>query len=399
MTPIDLSEAAAVRALTDLCAPERGVDPVAVYARAVWSSLIEPGDRIAGELVSTLGPVRALEIGLGSQPSPAECGALGIELFELDRARARWKPRSGAIAGALEYARRAGVRLITPELGEWPVQVNDLGPYGPLGLWVRGNAALLQSESSVALVGARAASSYGEWVAADLAAECAASGIAIYSGAAYGIDGAAHAAALAAGGATIAVMAGGVERAYPAGHLDLIDRIAREGVVVADVPCGTSPTKHRFLARNRLIAALSQGTVVVEAGWRSGAQNTAHHAEAIGRPLGVVPGPVTSASSAGCHRLLRETSAVCITGIDDLRELIGLGVSTPPSASGYTGDATRVIDAMSSRTARGTDDIARRAGLAPDEAAAVLGLLELDARVERRAGGWILAPAAGTTLW
>ena len=137
-------------------------------------------------------------------------------------------------------------------------------------------------------------------------------GFTIVSGAAYGIDGMAHRAALASGGTTVAFLAGGVDRFYPLGHEALLGRIAEQGAVVAELPCGSAPTKWRFLQRNRLIAAATEATIVLEAGMRSGSLNTAGHAAALGRPLGAVPGPVTSPASAGCHRLLREYDAVCV---------------------------------------------------------------------------------------
>ena len=152
----------------------------------------------------------------------------------------------------------------------------------------------------------------------DWAAELAASGVTIVSGAAYGIDGMAHRAALNAGGVTVAMLAGGVDRAYPAGHTELLARIAAHGVVASEVPCGSAPTKWRFLQRNRSISALAQATVVVEAGWRSGSLNTAGHAAALGRPLGAVPGPITSTTSTGCHLLIQAGIARLITSADDL---------------------------------------------------------------------------------
>ena len=162
----------------------------------------------------------------------------------------------------------------------------------------------------------------------ELSADLAGHGVSVVSGAAYGIDGAAHRAALTAGGTTIALLAGGADRPYPAGHGELIERIAASGAVVSEAPCGTTPTKWRFLQRNRLIAALSDATVVVEAGWRSGSLNTAAHAAALSRPLGAVPGPVTSAASAGCHRLLREFDARCVTNSADALELLGAAPQT-----------------------------------------------------------------------
>lgn len=379
---------------------------VVAYARAVWSTLVEPGDGVAGALVAALGPVRALAAvtsGSGADAA-ADARAASLSTETLVAGRARWAPRFGHADGALALSRRCGLRLLTPEHDDWPSRADVLGPFGPLCLWVRGDPRVLgDGAPSVALVGARAASSYGEQVASDLAAESAMAGVAVYSGAAYGIDGAAHRAALSAGGATVAVMAGGLERTYPTGHRDLVERIAGTGAVLAEMPCGTAPTKHRFLARNRLIAALSDATVVVEAGWRSGALNTAHHAQAIGRPVGVVPGPITSASSMGCHRLLRESDAVCITGFSDVRALLGddTGYAGGDDArTDRTGDRSRLLDALSSRTARTSAEVARRAGFALDEATALLGLLELEGTVTRRSSGWVqtsLRDAA--TLW
>src|SRR6478735_9090910 len=146
-------------------------------------------------------------------------------------------------------------------------------------------------------------------------------GYTIVSGAALGIDGHAHRAALANRGGTIAVLAGGLDRFYPAAHDALLKRIVEHGAVVTEVPMGTPPTKWRFLQRNRLIAAISGATVVIEAGWRSGSLNTAGHAAALGRPLGALPGPVTSSASAGCHRMIREMDAVCVTTVDEMAEL------------------------------------------------------------------------------
>ena len=135
----------------------------------------------------------------------------------------------------------------------------------------------------------------------------------------------AHRAALASDGTTIAFLAGGIDRFYPLGHESLLTRIAQTGAVVSELPCGAAPTKWRFLQRNRLIAAASQATVVLEAGIRSGSLNTAGHAAALGRPLGAVPGPVTSPASAGCHRLLREFDAVCVVDADQMAELAAAG--------------------------------------------------------------------------
>jgi DNA processing protein len=298
-----------------------------------------------------------------------------------------------AVSDSLTTAAARGVAFVTRADPYWPVQLDDLDAHAPLCLWVRGDAsALRRLEASVAIVGARAASRYGDHVAMELAAELAGSGIPVISGGAYGIDGAAHRAALAAGGLTVALLAGGADRAYPAGHTNLIDDIAAHGVVLSEVACGSAPTKWRFLQRNRLIAALASATVVVEAGWRSGSLNTAGHAATLSRPLGAVPGPITSATSAGTHRLIREYGAECITSAEDARELLGL-VGTQQAAApdgGYTGDATRVKDAMSTRVWREADEIARRAGMSTDTVGSLLGLLRLEGAVESGVEGWRL---------
>lgn len=249
----------------------------------------------------------------------------------------------------------------------------------------------MQFRGEIAIVGARAATGYGEHVTVEVSSGLVDRGFAIVSGGAYGIDGTAHRAALASRGITVAVLAGGLDRFYPAGHEQLLARIVDRGVVVAEVPPGTTPTRWRFLLRNRLIAALSNATVVVEAGWRSGSLNTANHAGTLGRPLGAVPGPVTSAASAGCHRLLRELAAICVTTADEMAELAGVETGAGPAASDdadRTPTQVRVLDALSVRTPRRVERIAELSGLAMDRVRAELGLLELDGVVVEKPTGW-----------
>ncbi|WP_345802789.1 DNA-processing protein DprA [Microbacterium sp. AZCO] len=375
--------------LLEVIAPGAADPTVAAerQARVVWSHLVEPGDSTAGRLVDELGAVRALEVAIA--------GAATATAVDLAEGRRRWMPRLAqqAVRDSLLLAARAGVRLLVPSDPEWPVQLDDLGPHAPLALWVRGRPEVLgRPRPSVAIVGARAATSYGEHVAMELAADLGGSRIPIVSGAAYGIDGAAHRAALAVGAPTVALLAGGADRPYPAGHANLLERIAAGGAVVAESPCGSAPTKWRFLQRNRLIAALSDATVVVEAGWRSGSLNTANHALDMGRAVGAVPGAVTSAASAGCHRLLREGTAVCVTNADEVRELLVLGevgMGQPTGADRpLTDDTTRVRDALSARTWRDVDDIACRAGMAPEQVETILGLMLLMREVEQSLVGW-----------
>ena len=387
-----------IRRLRRLAMQDRDADSLGdLYARVVWSHLTEPGDAVAGLLIAELGAGEALD--LAARGGAADFS--GVEPKQLQEARKRWMPRLSrdAVSGSLEIAARTGLQLLAPDSEEWPAKLADLDFHAPHVLWVRGDVrAPSAAQSSVALIGARAATSYGEHVAIDLAAELSASGILVVSGAAYGIDGAAHRAALAAGGTTIALLAGGVDRPYPAGHADLIERITASGAVVGEVPPGSAPTKWRFLQRNRLIAALADATVVVEAGWRSGSLNTAGHAVAMGRPLGAVPGPITSAASAGSHRLLREFGAMCITSADDVRELLGessrsIGPAPADAGRPRTDDTTRVRDALSTRVWRMSDDVARRSGMSQEQVEAVLGLLMLGGEVEQSLVGWRRVPA------
>ena len=285
-------------------------------ARAIWSTVIEPGDQDAGELIATLNAAEALEAVLNG-------GSNSIDEERVRSLGERVVPKfsTGAVEMAFRSAARFGAELVTPEHPHWPTRMNDLGTSAPVALWVRGNTEFLVDEVSTAIVGARAATGYGEHVTMEITAGLVGRGHTIVSGAAYGIDGMAHRAALAASGHTVAYLAGGVDRFYPSGHDALLSRIVETGAVASELPCGSAPTKWRFLMRNRLIAASTKATLVVEAGWRSGSLNTAGHAVALGRPLGAVPGPVTSAASAGCHRLIREFGATLVTTTDEAADL------------------------------------------------------------------------------
>jgi len=197
----------------------------------------------------------------------------------------------------------------------------------------------------------------------------------------------------------VAFLAGRVDRPYPSGHVDLLDRIATEGAVISELPCGAAPTKWRFLQRNRLIAATSRATIVLEAGWRSGSLNTAGHAATLGRPLGAVPGPVTSPASAGCHRLIREYDAVCVTTAAEMAELVAEHLVQVPldfpesehglEGTGRTSEQVRVFDALSGRSPREVGDLARRAGLSTMSVRAALGALGLEGAARERETGWV----------
>lgn len=275
-------------------------------ARVAWSALADPGDGEAQRLVAELGPAGALrQVFAGTEQE-------------------RWRERLPLLDPDrdLQTMRRVGGRLLVPGDEEWPPGLDDLDTQAPFCLWVRGPLHLADAtHHAAAVVGARACTPYGEHVATELAAECARRGITVVSGAAYGIDGCAHRATLTNAGATIAVLPCGIDRAYPRGHEQLIRRIGDDGAVISEIPPGRPPTRRRFLERNRLIAALSRATVVVEAAHHSGSRTTALCAIRLRRPVGAVPGPITSAASYGCHRLLRDDGAICITSADDIVEL------------------------------------------------------------------------------
>lgn len=372
------------------------------FARAAWTGIVEPGDRVAGILIAAMGATRALDAIVSRASTESLVKAAGGELDPDDAEKAveRWLPRlqSRVALLALKQAARYAVRLLIPGDAAWPARFADLGPHEPLALWLRGNeSTLATADRSIALVGARAATGYGEHVAMEASAGLVDRGYTIVSGAAYGIDGMAHRAALASSGQTIAVLAGGVDRFYPSGHEALLTRMVDEGAVVSELPCGAAPTKWRFLQRNRLIAAMSGATIVLEAGWRSGSLNTAGHAAALGRPLGAVPGPVTSAASAGCHRLIREFDAVCVTNAEEMAELAPLpgggaaqdSDSEPGEANEPSAERVRITDALSTRSARLVDDIAARSGLSIATVQSVLGAMQLDGNAAERASGWV----------
>lgn len=440
-------------------------EPLAVraerFARAALTTAVEPGDLQAGRLVGALGPVallRAIVEGLGAErvtrlvrdsdvvplrrpenrsPSADDRGEQfghrpetdhsggGAGYFPSmfdDRHReeqegdvrairriadslARWRQRLSLeeSRSALERAERIGSILLTPDSEVWPGGLASLEDGEPLALWVRGDPRRLALlDRSVALVGARASTDYGEHVAMEGAAGLVGRGFAVVSGGAYGIDAAAHRATLASGGLTVAFLAGGVDRLYPAGNSDLLRRVAREGVLAAELPPGNAPTRWRFLMRNRLIAAAASATVVVEAGRRSGSLNTAGHAAQLGRPLGAVPGSILSPASAGCHRLIREYAATCVTSAEEMAELadpLGTGPTGAPVAAAARvddvppagADAERtILSVLSSARGSSADEIAARAGLPFTTVAAILGQLDLAGRARELGGGWSL---------
>ncbi|MGH3433011.1 MAG: DNA-processing protein DprA [Thermocrispum sp.] len=302
-----------------------------------------------------------------------------------------------------------GARLVTPEDHEWPAWpllaltvAGDRGVKGmtaPLALWVRGGGRLDQAvERAVTVVGSRAASGYGEHIASEWAYGLASEQVAVFSGAAYGIDAAAHRGALAAGGVTAAVLGCALDAGYPAGHDLLLRKVAERGLVLSEYAPGTPPARHRFLVRNRLLAALSAATVVVEAGLRSGARNTANTARALGRPVMAAPGPITSRNSAGCHELIRAQHATLVTSSGEVMELAGsLGAdldarasTTPRATDGLSGDALRVHEALQPDVGKSVERLSEESGVPSRRVRAVLPVLEVDGFSQRCESGWLL---------
>ncbi len=354
-------------------------------ARAALCRLAEPGDEEMGHWVGRLGAAATLakvvDGSLDSARLPHYQARLGGPSAEDD----------------LRLAARLGARLVVPGSPEWPTCLDDLGDARPLAVWARGAGDLARlARLAVSVVGARACTAYGEHVASGLGAGLADRGWTVVSGAAYGIDAAAHRGALAVDGPTVAVLACGVDVAYPAGHETLLARIADQGLVLSELSPGTRPTKVRFLTRNRVIAALGRGTVIVEAALRSGAASTAGHAAGLLREVMVVPGPVTSAMSAGCHELVRVKNASLVTQTADVLDLVGeLGADAAPGRRGEEQPHDgldelhlRVLEALPVTRGVGPASVARVAGVDIHSVIRCLSMLAGRGLAQTVEGGW-----------
>lgn len=370
-------------------------------ARVALSFLAKPGDPVLGTALRTRTASEVLALVTGADADGDALLAGEAEDSALSRAIERWRDRLGEIPGTARLAawQDAGLRLVIPGDAEWPTQLDDLGDARPLLLWLRGAADLrLTCVNSVAIVGSRAATGYGQHVAIELAAVLAEKGTATVSGGAYGIDASAHRGALAAGGDTVAVLAGGLSFGYPQGNRGLFDAVAGQGVLVSECPPDAAPTRPGFLVRNRIITALSRGTVVVEAALRSGALNSARHARELCRPVMAVPGPVTSEYSAGCHELIRDYGAMLVTCAADVLAHTALPGDGPDHSGPRSGPATArdlldpvavaVLEEVPVRGGRGPASIAVRAGVDLDTALRCLGELAAEGFVERSGTGW-----------
>ncbi|MYV55630.1 DNA-processing protein DprA [Streptomyces sp. SID3212] len=371
-----------------------GVGPGERLARAALTRVLEPGDEHGGRWLAEFGAAGLLARLASREDGHDELTGVGETRLAgyRNRAAAAVPERDLAAVHAL------GGRFVCPGDQEWPSQLDDLGDARPVGLWVRGRADLrIWSLRSVALVGARACTPYGAHMAASLGSGLAERGWVVTSGAAFGVDGAAHRGALAAGGATVAVLACGVDVVYPRGHAELIGRIAEQGLVIGELPPGAHPTRSRFVLRNRVIAALTRGTVVVEAEYRSGSLVTARGAQRLGRFTMGVPGPATSGLSAGVHELLRG-EGVLVTDAAEVAELVGDIGDLAPGRRGpvvprdlLDPAGARVLEALPAQGTADGREIAREAGTTADEALGRLYELHSLGFVERHGDGWQLA--------
>ena len=277
-------------------------------ARAILFASIEGGSPFWSREIELLGPMAVVE--------KARDSGYDVAKFE----KTLYKINSANPTQILEKIALSRGTFMTQEQSFWPEQLGDLAA-PPIALVARGALEVLQLRS-LAIVGTRNPTHYGVRVAGDFAAGFVDREWAIISGGAYGIDAAAHRGALVAEGITIAVLAAGIDINYPAGHMRLFEEITENGLIVSEVMPGTSAVPSRFLTRNRLIAALSRATLVVEAAFRSGSLRTARDAAELFRPVMAIPGPITSPTSEGCHRLIGERAAEVVTSVADAMEFV-----------------------------------------------------------------------------
>ena len=371
-------------------------------------------DRMALSLVVEPGDPRLTDLLVEHEPGRVLAAVRGDRTLSAARLPEAWRERAADLDRTLDAARAraasARLRWVCPGDRGWPERLADLdhveplhGASGaPLGLWLRGRGDLAAlAERSVAIVGARDCTTYGAECASDLGADLTDGGWTVVSGAAYGIDGCAHRGALAMDGATVAVLACGADVDYPRSHATLLDRIAEEGLVVSEQAPGQTPLRSRFLTRNRIIAALSVGTVVVEAAVRSGSLNTLHWADRLGRTTMALPGPVTSKASGGAHAAVREGRAVLVTGgADVVAEVSGLGADevveiAPQTEFDLLSPRSRAaLDGLDWRVARSAAEVAALVRLTAGQVGTALGDLERQGLASRQGTGWLLARRA-----
>lgn len=397
---IKVSKSEVEALISGLCESHNALE---VFSAAAMSVLTEPGDRFAGRLVNLLGFSTILAFVVnrcGSQVVDERLAGQSKQIehdfnTELSRlwadALQRWSPRlnlSNLRSTLTNFKLRNG-KLVARDSHHFSPTLFDLDDATPLVLWLRGNPEVLNFDRSLAIVGSRIATAYGQDVTADIAELCAKRAVTTVSGGAFGIDALTHRASLELEAPTIAVLAGGLDNLYPRGNAPLFEAMLKSNAIIAEVPPGVAPAKWRFLMRNRLIAALAQATVVVEAGKRSGSISTARHALELDRPVGVVPGRMFDSSSRGCLNLLRENQLAVqvLTCPEDALELIGLAEPEFELREHLGPLETRALDAFGRRTLT-LLDVQRIAGLTFNEAQLALGRLEIGGYLERQFNGY-----------
>jgi DNA processing protein len=354
-----------------------------------------------------------VEIICGSTPSQQDWLALkaldrdGAEFTAMLRRKLgesieRWRRRRKFFrpSAALDYSASIGGDFLIPEDERWPDALADLNDSAPLGLWTLGAGQVPAVDRAIAIVGSREATRYGGSATSMLVRKARSMGLTVISGGAYGIDAHAHREALVNQGSglpTVAVLAGGLDRLYPAGNVDLLRQIAVDGLLITEMPPGMRPNRYRFLNRNQLIAALSSATIVVEARYRSGALSTANHAHNLNRSVGAVPGPIDVPSSAGCHRLIKETPTLLIDHPSDLEALYGT-TDVSSTLSHETAnqrdydildvEEMLVFEALPLFAETRLGQLSEQTGLSVPRIAGILSMLDREGLAEKRQGGW-----------
>lgn len=353
-------------------------DPLAPWLRLILTPGVGPGQQ--RQLLAAFGPPEGIYAAGHSAIAAVIGGPAARTLLEHDA--------TPAVEVALEWLSQPGNRLLTLGDEAYPAALLEI-PDPPVALYVKGDAALL-SRPSLAVVGARNATPQGEANAESFSRALSEAGLCIVSGLALGIDAAAHRGGLAGPGSTVAVIGTGADRIYPARNAALARQIAEAGVIVSEFPLGIGPLAHNFPRRNRLIAGLAQGVLVVEAALKSGSLITARLATDCGREVFAIPGSIHSPVARGCHQLIRDGAKLVETAVDILDELRLAPREAAPQLDlapvDDEGDEAQVIRAMGHDPVD-MDALVQRTNLTAEALYAILLALELDGRVSRLPGG------------
>ncbi len=371
-------------------------------ALAAWSALSEPGEAVAVAFTDQFTPAGALSLVL-SELDPSEFIELVLSFgdntemlalpqktivksLEVWRTRLQQKNVIETVTECFRYAIMHDIKIISKYHSDYPQNLYELGMNQPLMLWARGSAEILH-EKLLGVVGSRSVSSYGSMVTAELCAQAISGGYKILSGGAYGVDIIAHRTALAHNCPTVVVLAGGVDSCYPRSHANIFDAVIKNhGVVVSEMAPGAAPTRWRFLQRNRLIAALSSGLLVTEAGSRSGSINTAGHAAALGRTVAAVPGNIDTTYARGCHKLIKEYGAEIVSDMSALAGIFGFKDFQLELVGGADRELsmhTRILDAIPRRAAIDLNRIVAKTGIARADCESALAELVLIGRLQQ----------------